>query len=97
MLGCHVITFDYRNFADSSAAPTTYEGLVADGVKVFDYVKKQTSSGTSVILWGHSLGTGSELSSLWKILEHYFYCLDIVKLYLPTENQKLFHHKYSRY
>ncbi|KAF2365043.1 Alpha/beta hydrolase fold-1 [Trinorchestia longiramus] len=57
-LGCHVITFDYRGFADSTIAPFSETALVRDGVFVYDYVLSRVGPGTAVLLWGHSLGTG---------------------------------------
>ncbi|XP_018012443.1 lysophosphatidylserine lipase ABHD12 isoform X2 [Hyalella azteca] len=57
-LGCHVIAFDYRSFADSSIAPLSETALVKDGMFVYDYILERVGPGTAIILWGHSLGSG---------------------------------------
>lgn len=55
-LNCHVVTFDYRGFGDSSAITPTEEGVVRDTIAVYKYITKLTNS--PVFIWGHSLGTG---------------------------------------
>ncbi|XP_045622932.1 lysophosphatidylserine lipase ABHD12 isoform X1 [Procambarus clarkii] len=53
----HIITFDYRGYADSSAVDPSEEGLVMDGKVIFNYLLE--NAGTSpIFVWGHSLGTG---------------------------------------
>ncbi|XP_076463922.1 lysophosphatidylserine lipase ABHD12-like isoform X2 [Babylonia areolata] len=54
--GWHVITFDYRGFADSSGEMSEAR-MVEDTVTVFRWVK-QRAGASPVFLWGHSLGTG---------------------------------------
>lgn len=55
-LNYHVITFDYRSYGDSDKIPPSEDGLVNDGLTVFNYIRKLTKN--PVIFWGHSLGTG---------------------------------------
>lgn len=55
-LNYHVITFDYRSYGDSDKIPPSEDGLVNDGLTVFNYIRKLTNN--PVIFWGHSLGTG---------------------------------------
>lgn len=53
----HIITFDYRGYADSSAVDPDEDGLVMDTKALFNYLLD--NAGTSpVFVWGHSLGTG---------------------------------------
>ncbi|KAL5287169.1 ABHD12B family protein [Megaselia abdita] len=55
-LNYHVITFDYRSYGDSDKVPPSEDGLVNDGLTVFNYIRTLTDN--PVIFWGHSLGTG---------------------------------------
>eukprot|EP00128_Syssomonas_multiformis_P006519 Colp12_sorted_trinity150504_noHs@13505 len=55
---CHVITFDYRGFADSTGSPSA-DGLVMDARAAFDWIVKQHGVPPSrVFIYGHSLGSG---------------------------------------
>lgn len=65
-LGYHVITFDYRGYADSSRIQPTENGVVRDAIAVYKYVVSVTKS--PVIAWGHSLGT-AVLSNMLATLE----------------------------
>ncbi|XP_061817755.1 lysophosphatidylserine lipase ABHD12 isoform X2 [Nerophis lumbriciformis] len=56
-LGYHVTQPDYRGFGDSSGEPTEV-GLTTDALHVYKWVKKHSGS-SPVVLWGHSLGTGT--------------------------------------
>jgi len=53
----HVISFDYRGYADSSEVLMTEQGVVTDAKAVYLHVKKLAKS-SPVFIWGHSLGTG---------------------------------------
>ena len=37
-LGCHVVCFDYRGYADSSPVMPTKCGVVTDGHRVYEHV-----------------------------------------------------------
>lgn len=54
----HIVTFDYRGYADSTnLQPTTY-GLCADATFMYRWLLKQPGvSKERIIVWGHSLGT----------------------------------------
>ncbi|PAV57541.1 hypothetical protein WR25_04837 [Diploscapter pachys] len=52
----HVVAFDYRGYGDSDGNPSE-AGLVNDTRVVFDYVK-QKAGNNSLVVWGHSMGTG---------------------------------------
>lgn len=55
-LGCHIITFDYRFYGDSTKIEPTEAGVVADAMAMYKYVTSQTDR--PIFIWGHSLGTG---------------------------------------
>ncbi|KAF2354541.1 Serine aminopeptidase S33 [Trinorchestia longiramus] len=57
-MGFHVITFDYRGYADSSRVTPSEAGLVEDALHVYAYVRRVVGGNAPVIIWGHSLGTG---------------------------------------
>ncbi|KAL8559713.1 hypothetical protein ACOMHN_002246 [Nucella lapillus] len=54
--GWHVVTFDYRGFADSTGEMSEVK-MVEDAVAVYHWVKRR-SLHSPVFFWGHSLGTG---------------------------------------
>lgn len=63
-LDYHVISFDYRGYADSTQVPPAETGVVTDGLAVYKYVQSVLASANSdvnVFIWGHSLGTGKKL------------------------------------
>uniref|UniRef100_A0A8B9NWT8 Abhydrolase domain containing 12B n=1 Tax=Apteryx owenii TaxID=8824 RepID=A0A8B9NWT8_APTOW len=53
----HILALDYRGYGDSSGHPTE-SGFTTDVLALYDWVKAR-SGNSSVIFWGHSLGTGS--------------------------------------
>ncbi|KXJ71374.1 hypothetical protein RP20_CCG020746, partial [Aedes albopictus] len=55
-LNYQVVTFDYRDFGDSTNIPPTERGLVNDALAVYQYITSIADQ--PVYLWGHSLGTG---------------------------------------
>jgi len=57
-LGYHVVTFDYRGFADSTDLRPTEETMVEDAVSIYDHVDKNCAKDVAIFIWGHSLGTG---------------------------------------
>ncbi|CAC5363899.1 ABHD12 [Mytilus coruscus] len=54
-LDFHVVAFDYRGYGDSKGHPTE-DGVVEDGYFMYKWIKERSKDST-VILWGHSLGT----------------------------------------
>ncbi len=57
-LSLHVVTFDYRGFADSTYVWPTSEGTVTDASTVYRWILQQGATPDRVLLWGHSLGSG---------------------------------------
>ncbi|XP_063911023.1 lysophosphatidylserine lipase ABHD12-like [Zophobas morio] len=51
----HVITFDYRNYADSSKNELSEDAVVNDCVQLYEWLTTKTKS--RIIIWGHSLGS----------------------------------------
>jgi abhydrolase domain-containing protein 12 len=56
-LGYHVLSFDYRSFADSDSAPPTESGAVADSRTVYEFARDRAGKKVQIFLWGHSLGS----------------------------------------
>jgi abhydrolase domain-containing protein 12 len=55
-LGHHVLTIDYRGYADSSNVAPTEDGVVRDALVAYKYLRNITNN--PIYLYGHSLGTG---------------------------------------
>ncbi|XP_053962955.1 lysophosphatidylserine lipase ABHD12 isoform X2 [Anastrepha ludens] len=55
-LGYHVLSLDYRGYGDSDPVSPTEEGIVRDGLAVYEYIRNMTTN--PIFIWGHSLGTG---------------------------------------
>ncbi|XP_046989448.1 lysophosphatidylserine lipase ABHD12 isoform X1 [Schistocerca americana] len=56
-LNYHVISFDYRSYADSSPVSPSETGVVSDGKFMYRWVEEH-AKGSPLFVWGHSLGTG---------------------------------------
>uniref|UniRef100_T1IIE7 AB hydrolase-1 domain-containing protein n=1 Tax=Strigamia maritima TaxID=126957 RepID=T1IIE7_STRMM len=56
-LNYHVITFDYRSYADSSNVSPTEDGVVSDAKFMYQWLRARIPA-ESILIWGHSLGTG---------------------------------------
>lgn len=56
-LDYHIVTLDYRGYADSSVVLMSEDGVVTDAKAIYSYIKKHSSS-SRLVVWGHSLGTG---------------------------------------
>lgn len=54
----HIVTFDYRGYADSTYESPTAFGLTSDARFMYDWLLQQPGvSQDRLIVWGHSLGT----------------------------------------
>lgn len=55
--GYHVLTFDYRGFANSKCYPSE-RGMMEDGQLVWNWIKNKAPR-SKVYVWGHSLGSAA--------------------------------------
>lgn len=55
--GYHVVTFDYRGYAESECHPSE-RGMMEDGLLVWRWIKKHAPN-SKLYLWGHSLGSAA--------------------------------------
>lgn len=67
-MGYHIITFDYRGYADSSSVIPTETGLVTDAKVIFQYLLNYTKA-SLIFVWGHSLGTGVACHSVSELCQ----------------------------
>ncbi|KAF2896002.1 hypothetical protein ILUMI_10169 [Ignelater luminosus] len=51
----HIIAFDYRGYADSTAVKPSEEGIVQDSIQLYKWLREQTDA--KIYFWGHSLGS----------------------------------------
>jgi abhydrolase domain-containing protein 12 len=56
-LGYHILSFDYRSFADSDSALPTESGTVANSRTVFNFARDRAGKKVQIFLWGHWLGS----------------------------------------
>ncbi|XP_072396527.1 lysophosphatidylserine lipase ABHD12-like [Diabrotica undecimpunctata] len=61
----HVVTFDYRGFADSTNEQPSETKLVKDCEFIYKWVANKTQG--SIFVWGHSLGTSLVTHSLFNL------------------------------
>ena len=66
----HVVTFDYRGFADSTYVWPTSEGVVTDATAVYRWILSQGVSPNRILVWGHSLGSGIAIRLLSSLPDH---------------------------
>lgn len=64
----HVIAFDYRGYADSSAIPPWEGGIVDDAVQLYNWVRYQTNA--DIYFWGHALGAALASHTVDKLLDY---------------------------
>ncbi|XP_068803671.1 protein ABHD12B [Struthio camelus] len=77
----HVLALDYRGYGDSSGHPTE-SGFTTDVLALYHWVKAR-SGNSSVIFWGHSLGTGIATNAARKLREDRGLQVDAVVLESP--------------
>ncbi|KAM9381008.1 protein ABHD12B [Phaethornis superciliosus] len=63
----HILALDYRGYGDSSGHPTE-SGLTTDALALYDWAKAR-SGNSSILFWGHSLGTGVATNTARKLQE----------------------------
>jgi len=57
LLNYHVVTMDYRGYADSTQVAPNETGVVNDAKTVYLWLMSKLGNNSRVIVWGHSLGT----------------------------------------
>ncbi|XP_039185399.1 protein ABHD12B isoform X2 [Crotalus tigris] len=65
--GFHVLTVDYRGYADSTGKPSE-KGFTTDVLCLYNWIKARSGNST-IIFWGHSLGTGIATNTARKLKE----------------------------
>merc|ERR1711953_827123 len=70
-LGYHILTFDYRDYGDSSPVSLSETTTDEDGKAVFRWVEEMVKPDDKprIVLWGHSLGTAIATRTLMDIQE----------------------------
>ncbi|KAM9290086.1 protein ABHD12B [Cariama cristata] len=80
----HILALDYRGYGDSSGHPTE-SGFTTDVLALYDWAKAR-SGNSSILLWGHSLGTGVATNAARKLQEERGVQVDAVVLESPYTN-----------
>ncbi|KAL8168654.1 UNVERIFIED_CONTAM: hypothetical protein K2H54_009675 [Gekko kuhli] len=80
----HVLAIDYRGYADSTGSPSE-TGLTTDVLFLYHWVKARSGNST-VIFWGHSLGTGIATNVARELKEKEGVIVDAVVLEAPFTN-----------
>ncbi|XP_007437359.1 protein ABHD12B [Python bivittatus] len=79
--GFHVLAVDYRGYGDSTGEPSE-KGFTTDVLCLYNWVKARSRNST-VIFWGHSLGTGIATNTARKLKEQEGITVDAVVLEAP--------------
>ncbi|KFP80262.1 Abhydrolase domain-containing protein 12B, partial [Acanthisitta chloris] len=82
--GFHVLALDYRGYADSTGHPTE-SGFTTDVLALYDWAKAR-SRNSSILFWGHSLGTGIATNAARRLQEERGVQVDAVVLESPYTN-----------
>ncbi|KFP97749.1 Abhydrolase domain-containing protein 12B, partial [Leptosomus discolor] len=80
----HILALDYRGYGDSSGYPTE-SGFTTDVLALYDWAKAR-SGNSSILFWGHSLGTGIATNAARKLQEERGVQVDAVVLESPYTN-----------
>ncbi|KAL0859812.1 hypothetical protein ABMA27_010156 [Loxostege sticticalis] len=81
-LDAHVVSFDYRGFADSTNVTPIKIGMVEDSLAVYAWIRGLVGARKPVFVWGHSIGSGIAQRAFSK-LEPYSHSLLNLKEPLP--------------
>ncbi|XP_034623803.1 protein ABHD12B [Trachemys scripta elegans] len=76
--GFHILALDYRGYGDSSGYPSEM-GFTTDVMCLYDWVKARSGNST-VLFWGHSLGSGVATNVARKLLEEKGIQVDLIVL-----------------
>ncbi|KAM9291268.1 protein ABHD12B [Morus bassanus] len=77
----HILALDYRGYGDSSGHPTE-SGFTTDVLALYDWAKAR-SGNSSILFWGHSLGTGIATNAARKLQEERGVQVDAIVLESP--------------
>ncbi|XP_030922073.1 protein ABHD12B [Geospiza fortis] len=80
----HILALDYRGYGDSTGYPSE-NGFNTDVLALYDWVKAR-SGNSSILFWGHSLGTGIATNAARKLQEERGVQVDAVVLESPYTN-----------
>ncbi|KAI1237449.1 hypothetical protein IHE44_0013522, partial [Lamprotornis superbus] len=80
----HILALDYRGYGDSTGHPSE-SGFTTDVLALYDWVKAR-SGNSSILFWGHSLGTGIATNAARKLQEERGVQVDAVVLESPYTN-----------
>ncbi|XP_036239803.1 protein ABHD12B [Molothrus ater] len=80
----HILALDYRGYGDSTGYPSE-TGFNTDVLALYDWVKAR-SGNSSILFWGHSLGTGIATNAARKLQEERGVQVDGVVLESPYTN-----------
>ncbi|KAM6130910.1 protein ABHD12B [Pterocles gutturalis] len=80
----HILALDYRGYGDSSGLPTE-SGFTTDVLALYDWAKAR-SGNSSILFWGHSLGSGIATNAARKLQEERGVQVDAVVLESPYTN-----------
>ncbi|XP_053836498.1 protein ABHD12B isoform X2 [Vidua macroura] len=80
----HILALDYRGYGDSTGRPSE-SGFTTDVLALYDWVKAR-SGNSSILFWGHSLGTGIATNAARKLQEERGVQVDAVVLESPYTN-----------
>ncbi|XP_077175147.1 protein ABHD12B isoform X2 [Paroedura picta] len=80
----HVLAVDYRGYADSTGEPSE-TGFTTDVLFLYHWVKARSGNST-VVLWGHSIGTGISTNVARVLKEKEGIVVDAVILEAPFTN-----------
>ncbi|XP_054826004.1 protein ABHD12B [Eublepharis macularius] len=82
--GFHILAVDYRGYADSTGQPSE-TGFTTDVLHIYHWVKARSKNST-VIFWGHSLGTGISTNVARELKEKEGTIVDAIVLEAPYTN-----------
>ncbi|KAL3285017.1 hypothetical protein HHI36_019145 [Cryptolaemus montrouzieri] len=84
----HVITYDYRDFGDSSEDdPPSEQAVVSDSVFMVEWIRSKISPESHIFIWGHSLGTSITLATVSALKKKRFVPTGII-LEAPFNNMR---------
>ena len=62
--GFRILTYDYRDFGDSSRTEVTEDSVVNDCRAALAWLREKEGKEAKILVWGHSMGTGITCHSI---------------------------------